>query len=367
MPGGHRAHVVLAQRLHRPHLQSGAFQQPDGVAQGPHVHVGGDVRLDEGPAARCVGAARHLLHEDPSPRPYERVQGGGEGRVLGIPDVLAHLDAGDGVVGAAGDVPVVLAHHLHPVFQAAFAYLFPDMSGLFLGQGDGGDLCLVLLGGVQRERAPAAADVEQPGTGDEAQLAADQLQFGALGVGGGEAGVLARPVAARVGHRVVEEQPVEGVGQVVVVTDGGTVAGLGVQPAPQPRLGGGREPRCVQAPLAYGGPHDAQPFGQVALDVDLAGHVGLGQAQFAGLPEHPPQGAPGPDDDGGAAGRAGLAVVPGAQPDREGTAERVLGERGDPVGGSGPDGSGGGHRTESSFVNRYCWTSRYPERNPASE
>ncbi len=383
MPGADRAGVVLAQRLGVPDLQPRLLQQRHRLAQRPHVHVRGDVRLDERPAARSAGAARHLLHQHPPGRPHQPVQGGGERRVLGVTDVLAHLDRGDGVVRAALAVPVVLAHHPHPFAQAALAHPLADVRRLFPGQRDGGDLCPVPFGGVQGERAPAAADVQQPGAGHEVQLAADQLQLGPLGVGGGEAGLLARPVAAGVGHGLVEEQGVEVVGQVVVVADGGPVAGPAVQAAAQPRLGGGsgrrrahdpeaygrgeragpvggREPRRARAPLAGGRPHRPQALGEVALDVDLAGHVGLREAQLAGLPQQAAQGAAGAQDDHGGAGRAGLAAVPGAQPQGQRAAEDVPREGGEPVGRAGPGGGagGGGHRAGFSLVNRYCWTSR---------
>ena len=45
-----------------------------------------------GSAAGRGGAAGHLLDEHPPPGAQQRVQPGGEGRVLGVADVLAHLD-----------------------------------------------------------------------------------------------------------------------------------------------------------------------------------------------------------------------------------------------------------------------------------
>ena len=41
----------------------------------------------------------------------------------------------------------------------------------------------VVLGGVQDQRAPAAADVEQPHARLQVELAADQVELGALRVG----------------------------------------------------------------------------------------------------------------------------------------------------------------------------------------
>ncbi len=115
----------------------------------------------------------------------------------------------------------------------------------------------------------------------------------------------------------------------------------------------------MQAPLPHGGPHGTQALCQVPFHVDLAGDVGLGETEFAGLPQQPAQRAPGAYDDHGGVGGTGLTAVPGAQPYRQGAAERIRGECGEPLCGTGADfGAGGRHRAESSLMNRYCWTSR---------
>jgi len=166
------------------------------------------------------------------------------------------------------------------------------------------------------------------------------------------------------------------------MADGGPVAGPAVQAAAQACLGGGggrtgadRAEPCgggqragpvdgveagrTQAALALGGPHRPQTLGEIALQVEFAGDVRLGQAQFAGLPQEAAQRAPGVQDGHRRVGRAGLTAVPRPQPYRQRAAEQVLGEGGEPVGGTG-DLAGGGdaHRAGFSFVKRYCWTSR---------
>ena len=98
--------------------------------------------------------------------------------------------------------------------------------------GDAGDLRSEVLRRIQAERAPAAADVEEPHPRrSEADLAADQLELVALRVLDGVRGVVRPPVPARVGHVRVEDQRVELVGEVVVVVDRLAVAAAAVQPA----------------------------------------------------------------------------------------------------------------------------------------
>ncbi len=51
VPGVDRADVVLAQRVDVTHLQTHLLDEVDGLADGPHRHVGSDERLDERAAA----------------------------------------------------------------------------------------------------------------------------------------------------------------------------------------------------------------------------------------------------------------------------------------------------------------------------
>ena len=150
-----------------------------------------------------------------------------------------------------------------------------------------------MLRGVDQQRAPAAADVEQPLAGLEAQLGADQLELALLRGFQRLAGV--GEVRARVDHARAEEKPVEVVRDVVVVLDRGLVARERVQPAlalgldrghgqapeharPGEPDGGGEQGRAVA-----GGELDAVEVAAqaddrlqvgVALDVERTGHPG---------------------------------------------------------------------------------------------
>ncbi len=112
-PGVDGGRVVLAQGFDAADLQAGGLQDVGGAADGPHVHVGRDVRLDEGSSAGCVGAAGHLLDQEPALGAQCGVQLGGEGGILGVADVFAHLDGTGRVVPSAVDVAPVPQLDLH--------------------------------------------------------------------------------------------------------------------------------------------------------------------------------------------------------------------------------------------------------------
>ena len=80
----------------------------------------------------------------------------------------------------------------------------------------------VVVRGVDREAAPAAADVEHALAGGECELARDHVELGRLRLL--ERARAAREDRAAVGHRGVEEQREEVVADVVVVADSGRVA-----------------------------------------------------------------------------------------------------------------------------------------------
>ena len=100
----------------------------------------------------------------------------------------------------------------------------------------------VVLGRVQDQPAPAAADVEEAFAGAQTQLAADQVELGELRVLQRVAGVA--EVGARVDHARVEPEPVEVVADVVVMLDRVAVEPCGMArwldgsafaPRPRPR------------------------------------------------------------------------------------------------------------------------------------
>ncbi|MEJ7718990.1 MAG: hypothetical protein WKF58_00325 [Ilumatobacteraceae bacterium] len=118
---------------------------------------------------------------------------------------------------------------------------------LLARQRDRRDPGAVVLRCVERQRTPAAPDVDEVRARRECQLATDEVELarcaaakstGTVAVTVAVAGV--RPVAAGVRHRVVEQQLVELVGEVVVVRDRGTIALTGVQRAAEASLRGRR-------------------------------------------------------------------------------------------------------------------------------
>ena len=238
------------------------------------------------------------------------------GRVLLLADVLAHLDRADRVElrSLVRQFAVVLQAHLDPVGRGP-----ARRCGLRRSRAARADsvtpvaLHAVVLGGVQDQRAPAAADVEQPHARLQVELAADQVELGGLRVV--QRLVVVGEVRRRVRHVLVEQQLVEVVGQVVVVRDRGAVAVAGVQAPGQPRLGrrplrrradraepgrqrGGphrsaaTEPRTATASRPTDRPRPPQAVGEVAVDVEIAGHVRPRQPHLAWRPEQSAQRPP---------------------------------------------------------------------------
>jgi len=218
-----------------------------------------------------------------------------------------------------------------------------------LGEGDPDDAHAVLAGRVDRHRAPAAADVQEPLPGRQGELAADEFELVALGVL--ESAVRGLPVGAGVHHGRAEDECVEVVADVVVVADGAPVGAAGVQVAraadllagrrgrqrgpgePQQTAGRGAELGVAQrlgertGVLAafpdMAGEH-AESGVEVAVDAEVAGDPGAGEAQFAGLPQQPAQGAAVADEEGGGVGRAGLRAVPGTDTEGERGGEQLF-------------------------------------------
>ena len=117
---------------------------------------------------------------------------------------------------------------------------------------------------MDREAAPAAADVEHALALLQRELAADQRELGLLGLL--ERRRAALEVGAAVGHRRVEEQREELVARVVVVADRAAVAAERVPLAGQPQLGCGR-PRRPDQPA---GAHQREPEPRSAAGTEIA-------------------------------------------------------------------------------------------------
>ena len=213
----------------------------------------------------------------------------------------------------------------------------------------------VVLGRVQGERAPAAADVEEPHARSEADLLADQVELVALRVSDAVRRVLGAPVARGVGHRGVEDQRVELVGEVVVVADRPAVAQLAVQPAAHPRLGLGQPWRLAhradvdggpqrshersggrayagEAALRRDGPDVGQRLVEVVVHLELAGDVGLRGTELTRVPQQPAYGVPRTQLHERSIDGACLGAVPRAQPDRQVAADERAQRRLEPVG-----------------------------------
>ncbi len=352
---------MLPQRLHVAHLEPGAFQQHDGAADRRQFAVGEDVGVDErvDPVAALVGERRpgDLVVEQAPSRAQQAVQPLGVLAVAGGADVLGHADGGDGVERAVRGLAVVLDADLDQVPQPLPRHPFPGVGGLLLGERDADGPHAVVAGGVQHQGAPAAADVEEPLPLAQAELAADQIEFGGLrrlqGLG------VVVPERAGVDHGGAEDQLVERVAHVVVVADGPAVApqrvqrsraaadllarrgrrhGRGRSGQPQQFAGGGEFLPGRQVAL---GPdrfeQQAERGVEIAFDVEFPGHPGPGQADFAGLEQQPAQRPAVPHHDDRGAGRAGFRAVPRAEAEGKRRTEKLLGERGEPGGDSHAD------------------------------
>ena len=147
---------------------------------------------------------------------------------------------------------------------------------------------------------------------------------------------------ARVGHRGPEHDPVEVVRDVVVVRDRGGVAFLRVAPAVQAGLLGRRRERPQSRPAPASRSRALEPLlraelyvgevvaerehrEDVALDVELAGHVRATKPELAGRGDEPSEHGGGADQErGGRVGATEPAPVVRAHRDREVGAEDGL-------------------------------------------
>ncbi len=135
---------------------------------------------------------------------------------LAVPDGLQHLDRGDVREGAL-ERAVVLQQDRDAVREPGVGHPLPRQVGLLLREGEAGHARAELARRVQREAAPAAADLQHVRIAAETQLLADAPVLGLLGLLERHLGPLEH--RARVGPRRVEEQRVEVVAEVVVVLD----------------------------------------------------------------------------------------------------------------------------------------------------
>ena len=94
--------------------------------------------------------------------------------------MLGHPDRSDRVERPVDDLAVVLQSDLDRFGEPGLGDAPAGQFGL--GRGDGHADCPTPSprGGVQGQRAPAAADVEQPLPGPQSEFAADEVQLGLL-------------------------------------------------------------------------------------------------------------------------------------------------------------------------------------------
>ena len=177
---------------------------------------------------RGVGERDHLEAE-PAARPQRPVDGLEVRRVVLGAHGLQHLDRHDRVVLAV-DVAVVAELDVHQVLQAGLPDPLPGERVLLRRDGDRRHPAAQLPGRVQREAAPARPDLQDVHPGGQARALGEQAVLVPLGIG--ERLVRRREHGAGVGHRLVQEQAVEVVAQVVVGRD--VVAGLVLRVAPGP-------------------------------------------------------------------------------------------------------------------------------------
>ena len=141
-------------------------------------------------------------------------------------DVLHHADRADAVEIALGHVAIVHHAQFGQILEAFTLDPLLAVFDLLLGQGDAERLDAA-LGGLDDERAPAAADVEQALARLEVELVEHQADLVELRVL--QAHVLVVEHRAGVGHRGAEEVAVELVRQIVVEAHRLGVGLLGVR------------------------------------------------------------------------------------------------------------------------------------------
>jgi hypothetical protein len=112
---------------------------------------------------------------------------------------------------------IVALEDLDALAEARPPHTFSRQLGLPAGEGHPRHARSALRGRVERETAPAAADLEHVVVRPDAELLAEPPVLRLLGIRQRLAGML--EVRARVGQRLVEEEPEELVAEVVVVMD----------------------------------------------------------------------------------------------------------------------------------------------------
>src|SRR5690554_2591912 len=178
-----------AQSLHVMHLEAGRLhllgRMPDVIELGAWKDVLQNHALAAADTAElallALGTAGDAVIEEDAPVRQQIADLAEIGGITGDADMLVHADAGD-LVPAALQIAVVLQLDGHAVLQSERCNLVLCKFELLLGQGHTVGFRAVVLRRMTQQRAPAATDVEEAFAGLQAQLAADEVKFVALGL-----------------------------------------------------------------------------------------------------------------------------------------------------------------------------------------
>lgn len=266
------------------------------------------------------------------------------GGVVGQPEMLEHADRRDLVEGA-GQLGIGLYLDGDAILQSLSTDALAGELSLGLRQRDAMAYDAVVFRGMDEHGSPAAADVEQLFARLQPELAADMIElvFLRLVDAVGEIG----EIAAAIDHAFIEEEPVEGVRNIVVMLDR-----LPVRPADEGVAPGKVGPRRHLLSRKQHGRQVAQDreLGQrlqlrpelavrrqsVEIEQRPVFHVdGLGDPHFdqrreVGPAHHLPDDVLVVDGDHRAGGGADSLAVP--QPDRETRLQRLDNCSNDPCG-----------------------------------
>ena len=239
-----------------------------GLAVAIPAVVGDQDRLNAGDTARLEHA----------------VDRGEVGAELLLADRLEHLDRRHlGVVAVVHSV--VLLDDLHSVGETLHCDPLAGERRLLGGDRQAGDAAAGRTGSVQRESAPAAADLEHVIGDCELQLIADPLQLRALRVC--ERRIPLGEDPAGIGHRLVEHQLEELIAEVVVVRN---VPSSAKQPVaavrPRPCLDHPAH-ETVPRNCGLGVAQEQREEPHQVVGVPLAGGVRLAEADLAARREAP--------------------------------------------------------------------------------
>ena len=279
-PAAQRFGIVQAQNLQVGDPEPGGFDRGQDLGQGRGIAAREDVALQPGVGRAGRIALGDAVDQGDAVVAQQLGELAEEHPIVGQADVLEHADRND-PVEAAALLPVVAKREADLSFQALALRPGLRVGQLLRRQSDAGHVCLPDFRQVEREPAPARADVQDLLPWLEQQLGGDMPLLGQLRplqvrlrLGKVGAGVLPVPV---------QEEVVEGAGEVVVVGDvvPGPGRSVGLQEAPlrhsKPFLPAVEPASGSVAKVA--GQDLEQVVDAAALDGQGSIHEGLAQAE----------------------------------------------------------------------------------------